>query len=95
MRIQIQLERERLFSIQPDSNLTINIYNILVEKLHCQITELVSKPSDNLGLIKAKLPLNKNLKDVVDSLHSYFGGYISRLGDTFIITDKEGELHIG
>jgi hypothetical protein len=95
MRIQVQTEEHRLFSIQPDSNLTIIIYNILIQKLHCQVTELVSKPSDSMGLIKAKLPLNKSLKDVVDTLHGHFGGYISQVGDTFMITNQEDEVLIG
>jgi hypothetical protein len=94
MRIQVQSEEHRLFSIQPDSKLTILIYNILIENLHCQITELVSKPSDSMGLTKAKLPLNKSLKDVVDTLYRYFGGYISQQGDIFLITDKEDEVLI-
>jgi hypothetical protein len=95
MRIQVQTEGHRLFSIQPDSKLTLIIYNILIDKLHCQITELVSKPSVSMGLIKAKLPLNKSLNDVVDTLQGYFGGYISQEGDNFLITDKEDEVHIG
>jgi hypothetical protein len=88
MKIRVQREEHRLFSIQPDSKLTIIIYNMLIQKLHCQITELVSNPSDSMGLIKAKLPLNKSLQDVVDTLHGHFGGYISQIGDTFLITDQ-------
>jgi hypothetical protein len=87
LRIVIQPEEARFFSIQPDSNLTIDIYHLLIEKLYCQITEIISKPTDRMGFIKAKLPINRSLNYVVDYLHGYFGGYISQLGDTFEITD--------
>lgn len=91
MRIRIKSNKERKFQVYPDNELTLQIYNLLISKLNCQVTKFEHGVNES-GFIEASFSQDSSLKEVVKGLHQQLGGYYHQFGNNFLISDKADDF---